>query len=697
MAEKLNTMVSSPQQAPTTPASSSPTKPPMKEMHPSKVHPTMAPPSSPFTLGFTDIKPTENARNQPSGVRQSTPTKVGVVPSSPFTFRFVKPTADLGLSNEARRMMDELREEAAKIRANLVAKREEEKAAEEVGGRKIAKPKGKSGRFSSAHMMEFKKMDSIEGHASSFRAQPGRFTPVAQGIKRSSSRANLDDAPSTVSRSLKRSPSKANLDDAPNTNFKSSLKRSPSKANMDETLVLGAAARLKSSPSKVSLDDGGFVYTKKSKAPQSPSKLPSLNNLEPPSPAKRAKQRFGDDTSNSRPVSRDGSSIPRPKSSGNDTTALPKSQSNLAALMGPTKSSLARATSIKGPSSVGTVNLVNKPESTGLKKSAPFSSLKSPEKTPSVRQRVISPGRFEKVKSILRGTKFGGNQGEKSAIPAPSSMTIQTPGPTTVNTQKKLPALPFTTPRRKLVKRVEFTPDTKRAVLTGASPSPLKSEKSVSKSGRTHGEVYYPALDMIIAEEASKGVSYPDLTAHHQLAEPASRGAEIRDLPTSTPGTFTFRSDHTIRFGSASPTGFGSSPGQSSVRHVRTSMLPTAHMPGSFPSSSTVSHPNKENKSPGLFTAVPHGIINKKRHRVSTDEDEAEIEAANRAAKKRKNASVPEGEALLAPRLVGTSMATTPRQPERARAISHTPSPTKKRAVLSLSRLNMLARPKVRN
>jgi hypothetical protein len=124
--------------------------------------------------------------------------------------------------------------------------------------------------------------------------------------------------------------------------------------------------------------------------------------------------------------------------------------------------------------------------------------------------------------------------------------------------------------------------------------------------------------------------------------------------------------------------------------------------------SSVLSPVDKENEAPATaapsniptstFKALPHGIITKKRHRVATDEEEAEQEAQERAAKKRRNEIVPEGEALLAPRLMasGRKPSLTPAKrfgvPSSAPG---TPSP-KKKAGISLSRLNMLSKPKVR-
>jgi hypothetical protein len=122
-------------------------------------------------------------------------------------------------------------------------------------------------------------------------------------------------------------------------------------------------------------------------------------------------------------------------------------------------------------------------------------------------------------------------------------------------------------------------------------------------------------------------------------------------------------------------------------------------MPGSFPGSATSTGSNKENKAPvsALFKALPHGIMTKKRHRVSTDEEDAEREAEERAAKKRKDEHVPEGEALLAPRLLGVASPSGIPTPNKLLTPGRFASQSaKKKATLSLSRLNMLARPKLR-
>jgi hypothetical protein len=637
-------------------------------MHPSKVHGTMAPPSSSLRLGFTDIKPTAGKSHLPIAA-QSTPTKVGInVPSGDFTFRFARQPNDLQLGPEAQRMMDELREEALRIKQDLVAKREAEKVEEEKHGRKIAKAKGKAGRYSAVHMAEFKKMDSIENHPSAFRAAPGRFTPV-KNLKRTQSKANLEDSKGPT-------PTTA---------------RPGSRQNEER---------------------------------------------EPEQPAKRVRQRIEDDATTNRPVSQDGSNIPRPKSSGVD--GLHRARSN-ASLMTPTKSSLARARAagVKTPSAIKPPSMIASMKRPAVAKSAMadrFTRALSPNIT------VRSPGgRLGKAMSFLRGERFGTDK-TKSSIPlaaekAPSTpsagagrftKTAATPTATLSRLDKPLPSLPIpgSTPGGIQTKQVTFTPETKRVLATQTTPSPVKPAIPRSTVRKVLGEVHYPTLDSVMTGDDGgddDNVSYPDLSTARPLPEPPVQATKKAvPPPPSAPGTFTFRSDKTISFGETSPQIFGASPGHSTVRQVRPSIAPAFEMPGSFPSSvmghgalskthsSVLSPVDKENEAPvtvpssnipaSTFKALPHGIITKKRHRVTTDEEEAEQEAAERAAKKRRNEIVPEGEALLAPRLMasGRTPSLTPAKrfgvPSSAPG---TPSP-KKRAGISLSRLNMLSKPKVR-
>jgi hypothetical protein len=659
LANKRSTVMSSPITKPTTPSSVAPIKLPISEMHPSKTHRTMADPSSALRNGFTDINYNTTLAQT---IVQNTPSK-SVVPSSEFSFRSAIPSADKDLGPEARKMMQLVREQAAKLKPALAAERDLERLDENANGRKIAQAKKKAGRFSAAHLAEFKKMDSIEGHPSAFRATPGRFTPVK--------------ATTPVKAGIKRSQSKANLDDP-------------------------ESARSKTVPARPLVRDLG-VY---GDAPESPSK-----------PSKRMRQRIEDDASTFRPVSRDGTSIPRPKSSGNDSlrTGIPRSQT-LGSLMTPTKSSLARTNSLKTP----TITLVDSPSQSHLQGTTKYSDkvekslLLSPmdrstnkksfgsmkrftgAKTMSsengIPARVQTPGRFDRIKSILKrhvsGTK------PASSIPQLSASTTKVSHQSST-TEKSLALVPPTTPGRK---HVDFAPDTKRAAaireLQAQSPSPVKS--SIPKPAtvsKLPAPKFTAGTKKVVSKAASQEfatgeVKYPDLSAYAVDDDKPQTPSE------SVPGTFTFRSDHTISIDTPSK-GFGSAAGQASLRQVRNSMGTSLRLPGSFPSTSE-SSPNKENQEP--IIAIAHGMTNKKRHRAGPDEDE-EDEGAKRGMKKlRKDPpTAVEGHAVVAPRLVGQGSPTKKLSPTKlGGATSQTPSPQKKKTGLSLSRLNMLARPKVR-
>ena len=612
---------------------------------------------------------------------QETPTRINKgLPATEFTFRYARGAPDVVLSDNAQRLMNELREHAVKIKADMQAQREAD-GEEGAEGRKIAKPKSKVGRFSAAHMAEFKKMDSIENHASVWRAN--RTPPSAKpGIKRTHSKADLTETP-IPKPSLKRTISKANLAGTPQSQTNPSLKRSSSRAKLDD----GDSAQ----PDNVGFSVAGRPRTTPADVPQS-------------SYAKRVKKLQDDDASKSRPMSRDGTSTPRLKS-GQKTSNLPCPTSNTkpstADLGTPSKAPRPRLMG-KSPSpfKASRPRLVSqspsKPDTGSLKKSTPMSHVASPSlsKAAELRRRIVSPGSFQKVKSILRGQKPNDEQG-RTALPKPALQSSQTPGPSRV-VDKDLPPLPpcpLTTPRRKLVKRVAFTPDTKHAAELQDSPSPQKF--SMDKVAQP---VQYPTMDGILSESTKGDVVYPDLSGLKNLtASPGEKKAVLQ----SVPGTFTFRSDHTIDFGSAPASGFGASPGQASLRHVRTSIGSKANMPGSFPAPPSPSaHPNKENDnplSPKLLSSSAHGLPNKKRHRAPSEEGDVEQEADNRAAKKRKTQATPKGKTPSRPRpTVSTPFSSVKKLRTGGTPVPGSVSPTKKKGGISMSRLSMLARPKNR-
>lgn len=689
-------------ETPATPATHA-LKPPSTEMHPSKFHPTTAEPSSALRLGFTDIEETRRRDSSHGAGLQSTPSKVGGVPSSAFTLRVPAGTTanQLGLGAEALRVLEGLKEKAAEYKADLIANRENDSssASTDANGRTIAKPKGKSGRYSAAHMAEFKKMDSIEGHASAWRAQEGRFVPVVKtGIKRSLSKANLD---------------------TPQKNTKQIERVLPATEPRKRTSVMESLGRF--SAKRLG-----------TKAPISEDQV-SAKDEQPSLSAKRVKKSAEDDASTTRPVSRDMTSIPRPASSVKKPATSRIARPSLSRLMSPTKSSIGRftspgkseaassaATSLPQPNfkpqgeakelkeSKGPKELVRPKEPMTLKELKELMESKEPKDTklfeeskePEEAENVTDSAMKRSVmKSVFGSSIFSPRR--RSAIPQPVITTAQTPPASSRFSNLNITRLAATQPTKKSVKHVTFTPEVTRTIFDPDSPSPHKSNTTKKALERTE-------VEKALEEAKSSGdIAYPDLSSYKHLLD-SSTEEVIKSPSPSVPGRFTFRSDHTIKFGNPSPSGFGASPGQSSVRHVRNSIKATSDMPGSFPDPvSPSSHPNKENTAPSpakVLPGVPHGMANKKRHRASSAEEDADKEAADRAGKKAKSSHVPEGQALLAPRLLGKSTSISASAKKAAgktpvrpiiRAVSSS-SPSKKRPTLSMSRLNMLARPKNR-
>ena len=270
-----------------TPATAPKLYPTFDEMHPSKTQQsTTKQPDSGLRLGFTDA----TAPKSPGQLlAQGTPTKsrgnFSQPRSSPgFEFKFTRPGQQLG--PEAQKLMDDLREEALRIKANLAAESEEDRlnnggeaVSQKIGNRKMATPKGKAGRFSDVHMAEFKKMDSIAAHPSAHRPHTGRTLPTKPSLKRTKSQANLDEP------------------DTP-------------------------AAKAEGAESR-------------------PGPAPTT---EESSPAKRAKQRANEDTSSTRPSSQ----AVKAGAGRNNSTATSRTRYGLpSAIMTPTKASMARSASAK--------------------------------------------------------------------------------------------------------------------------------------------------------------------------------------------------------------------------------------------------------------------------------------------------------------------------------------------------------------
>ena len=78
-------------------------------------------------------------------------------------------------------------------------------------------PKGKRGRFSEVHMEQFKKMDSIAGHPSSFRAGSNKTHNSTTGAQLSESKQKAQPEVISPSKSLRRKHSNAEVDEQAQT------------------------------------------------------------------------------------------------------------------------------------------------------------------------------------------------------------------------------------------------------------------------------------------------------------------------------------------------------------------------------------------------------------------------------------------------------------------------------------------------
>ncbi|KAJ6036607.1 hypothetical protein N7540_000886 [Penicillium herquei] len=216
-----------------TPKSTTAVRPSLEEMHPSKAHQSTAKKvDSGLLLGFNPIKKDADGNPVKDSIAENTPSKSKPSPAPTqfgtpgYEFKFGQESQ---LSDEAKQLMDRVREEAKQTRAKRALENplKEEESIETRGERKIAKPRGQAGRFSEVHMAEFKKMDSIAGHASSFRAAPGRFQSETKSLKRTKSKAQLDE-PEPQNTSPSRSNSaKRSVVTTPTTTTNKRVKRSP--------------------------------------------------------------------------------------------------------------------------------------------------------------------------------------------------------------------------------------------------------------------------------------------------------------------------------------------------------------------------------------------------------------------------------------------------------------------------------------
>ncbi|KAL9114894.1 MAG: hypothetical protein Q9227_001137 [Pyrenula ochraceoflavens] len=460
-----------------------PPMPALSEMHPELIHKSTAKaPDTGSRLGFGDPA-TATQRDTPSKSKQEEKFPESLK-SPAFSFKF---SSDHGLDEEAQQIMDEVRDKADEIKEGIRARRlagelqDNQPGLQTAVGRKIATPKGKARRFSDIHMAEFKKMDSIANHPSTFRAQPGFAQPTVTSLKRKGSRAGLDEPerPRTAGKGL------------------SSSKSTPR---------LG----FEQPPSSTSASD----YT---------------------SPPKRVRKAENEDVSTARPVSHDlpsipsrSSNLPRPKSSNNlfsptkaslarsatsnallassaGKSAIPRSASSksLRALLGNSEgatkfvpaSTSKVASLIKRPSmpSMKPLRRVITPnfEDTKLRTELLSSSRNQTEMkrdtvtTPTSKSTKSKLPTFSGLKSILRRTTSRPLSNDPVKLAAGTHVASPSGNPTisdrlnSISTEGAQRAAPrrstFFQPSPTPKKHVEFTPSVKdRYDLAAASPSPAK-------------------------------------------------------------------------------------------------------------------------------------------------------------------------------------------------------------------------------
>lgn len=700
-------------------------------MHPALIHHSTAKaPDSGLKLGFVDL-PSQaphsiaSAQNTPSKARQNIPANLS---STKFSFNFGK---DAQLSNEAQELMDTVREEAAKIKAQMQAEKEAQQKKDDeaeaaycgtnASGRKFVKPKGKVGRFSDIHMAQFRKMDSIADHPSSFRSRPGFAQPTSQSLKRSGSRAGLDEV------------------ERPRTAGKGTPGRLPPP-------FLGRPTSV--SPFK--------------SIPQ------SSNRVETMGPAKRARQSELHDVSASRPAEQQSpakSNLPRLVPSG---------------LLSPTKASLARST---GPSQLPVASPF---KSHSLSRTASVKSLRTTSSIPTARPASSQGSDGTKTIDVVFNKSVLDRQSPRKAVMPSSAPATQASSEldepanlTATNaktvTHSKLPMLSGLksilrhgrksnaaqsiesrpgTPKRPntatadsgSVRKVDFTPSVKSRYavkLAAGSPSPAKVPHLTP--GKPPVVPYDPAAYTLqdddcdeLWEDAESEIDYPQLPAlgSSPAAQEMGKSFGIKAKEHNRRESKEFKSIFTTLHHPSRPstlTSVNTTVNQTGPSiHANKVMRSPSNPHMSKPSPSTIRrvqgsgvtdivHPFED----AHVNTMPHGLPGKKRRRESTQSDdegdlreedkenrrvsimpwvpggwqdsskldEVDDEGAKRGGKRAKFVLKETSPATMPP----TSEKKKPRASSAREMAKQNAKDRKGKGILSLSRLNMLSRPKQRS
>lgn len=594
---------------------------PMEEMHPSKAHSAIKKSASRLQLqGAESLLRAPKVFSSSTVDGETTPTNSkGSLPShlSSPKFEFSFPRPDSHLSLETQRIMDSVREEAAKIKAemhldrdNNERKNEEAEKVDNRGGRKIAKARGRAGRFSEVHMQEFKKMDSIANHVSLSRFQQ----PTASSLKRSNSKARLDadetEGPAEVKRTLTSSSDEATLQN----NFR--VKRAR-RNHHDDT---AAARPLSPYPSK-HLGSAYVTPTKASlnrsaSAKQMKTMIPSLFRT---------------------PSSKAIPSPTHPKTEGSQKF-LPmlsgfKSMKSFLYRQPPTLSNERKegASGTGIPDDIGT--------QPGPRKAHENTSEEAQPSTPLPKRVEFSAStnaRYELTKSSPSPSKIPGLQLHRAASPFPGSESVVYPSLTSNSPRTTIPVA-FLSPAKNA--------DSSSHYLLGAGPKSSEIYPSLAESPNITTRARTPS-------RPSNADEFTFSTEKAWPGKPDSNESSPKKIPHSTPGSRT-------------------------IRQVRPSGNVTPVAPFDFP-------------------AIPHGLQNKKRHRADSDDEtenippESSVDGQEEHGPRTKKVKISPHKVLSSPNKKNT----------RGRAFVNSGSAAGNaqagKRVLSLSRLNALARPKTR-
>ena len=649
-------------------------------MHPETVHQsTTRAPDSALKLGFAS--PSKAGVNTPSRLK-------GPQIFSPPPFEF----SESSLSLEARKLMDNVREEAARIKAQMQAEKEaqEQKDREtdqvfsgfNATGRKIAQPKAKSGRFSDVHKAQFHKMDSIENHASSYRARPGYTQPTRQSLKRNIDKAGLDEP------------------DRP----RSAGKGSPSKPNP-------SSSKGQSYPSLSKLNEANSTYSHIA----SPPKQSRPSEVEDVSHARNREQVAC--------VNHVSSAIPRPISS---------------TLLSPTKSSLARsATATFQPTTIEKPSQLPRSSSVKSLKTA-FEAVRSRPSTSSgvvwTASKTIPQQRPQSVHSSrplppipdpIKTPKTGGFSSRLPTFAGLKSILRSTTRKVSRQERSPTPKRPNTASKSESARKVDFTPSVKsrHAVkLAAHSPSPAKHnmlssvqdpaeyEESEDEWEDAEDEIQYPTLPPTPVERGPVVRTFSEKAKSHGRRESKEFKSVFLTLGAPhepvQPSSLTSVNTKVNRVGPLAHAGavrksqsnIATAPSsQSTIRRVRTSDVP-------------VIQPFED-----VIKTVDHGLGAKKRRRDSAVQDDKYSldEDAKENRQVTMMAQVPGGWDDTDPEEDGESQRTAKRsrtshvaglssrnsetkKPNAAREAAAKNAKDRKKGMLTMSRLNMLSQPKQR-